>query len=215
MKKLSRIMALLLLTCGIAAVFSACNDNEHNKITDAYAKRCNVDKSEIDFTCYAEINGAHILMLNGLYADALSEEIVDGVVFYHSQIKTFDVYNKGKFYNLQEAFNNGLLNHTNLLTLRERYNPTVSGSDTAEYRLNVYDPNGYIIEPLKETYMAGENVIVKTEVLFDVDMITYLDGVSLGVQTAVLENDEYHWEYYFVMPSHDATLTFTLSGGMF
>ena len=214
MKKLLKVISLMLVVCCIATLFVACNNDEHDKITTAYAKQHNVDKSEISFTCYAEFGGTHVLMLNWVYPDALSEEIVHGVVFRHNQIKTFDVYNKGKFYSLQEAFNNGLLTHNNLLTLRDSYNPIIQGADDAEYSLTVYDPSGYIIEPLQETYKAGKNVTVKTVVLHDVDMIAYLDGVSLGSQTAVFENDEYHWEFYFVMPSHNATLTFTLSGGM-
>ena len=86
--------------------------------------------------------------------------------------------------------------------------------DDTEYKLTVNDPSGYIIEPLKESYRAGEKVTVKTQVLFDVDLIAYLDGVSLGSQTSVKENDEYHWEFYFDMPDHDAVLSFELSGGM-
>lgn len=214
MKKLSRLLTLLLVVCSIAVIFSACNSNDHDKITADYAKLKNVDKAEIDFTCYAEFDGTHVLMLNWDYPDALSEEIVHGVVFRHNQIKTFDVYNKGEFYSLQEAFNNGLLTHNNLVTLRDRYNPTVQGADDAEYSLTVYDPSGYIIEPLQEAYRAGENVTVKTDVFFDIDLIVYLDGVSVGSPRSVFENDEYHWEFYFVMPSHNATLTFTSSGGM-
>ena len=62
-------------------------------------------------------------MLNWVYPDALSEETVDGVVFHHDQIKTFDVYNNGKFYSLQDAVNSSLLTHDDLLKLRDIYNP--------------------------------------------------------------------------------------------
>lgn len=62
-------------------------------------------------------------MLNAMYPDALSSEIVDGVAFNHSQIKTFDVYSNGEFYSLQEAFDSGLITHDNLLKLRDIYNP--------------------------------------------------------------------------------------------
>lgn len=86
--------------------------------------------------------------------------------------------------------------------------------NTDVYSLTVQDHNDYLIEPLQKSYKAGENVTVKTEVLLDVDMIAYLDDVSLGSQRPVRENDEYHWEFYFVMPAHDAVLRFELSGGM-
>lgn len=123
MKNLKRLLPILLLVCCMAFAFTACTQDEHKTITTAYAKLHNVDKSEINFTCYIEFDGVHVLMLNGVYPDALSEETVDGVVFHHSQIKTFDVYSNGEFYSLQEAFDSGLIDHDNLLTLRNIYNP--------------------------------------------------------------------------------------------
>lgn len=123
MKIKKLLIPLLLLICCTVFAFTACAENEHKTITTAYAKLHNVDKSEISFTCYAEFDGVHILMLNVSYPDALSTETVDGVVFHHSQIKTFVVYSNGEFYSLQEAFDSGLINHDNLLTLRDIYNP--------------------------------------------------------------------------------------------
>ena len=112
----------MLICCCITILFAACG-NEHDKIAEDYAAMYGVDKSSVDFTCYGEFGGTHVIMFNRIYADALSTETVDGVTFKHSQIKTFDVYNGGNFYSLQEAFDNGLLTHANLLTLQSRYNP--------------------------------------------------------------------------------------------
>ena len=123
MKKILNTLSLILLVCCMTVAFTACTENEHKTITTAYAKLHNVGESEISFTCYAEFNGTHILILNAMYPDALSSEIVDGVEFNHSQIKTFDVYSNGEFYSLQEAFDSGLVTHNNLLTLRKIYNP--------------------------------------------------------------------------------------------
>lgn len=123
MKNLKRLLPIVLLAWCMAVAFTACNENEHNTIATAYAKLHNIDKSEINFTCYAEFDGVHVLMLNGMYPTALSEEIVDGIVFRHSEVKTFDVYSNGEFYSLQEAFDSCLVTHDNLLTLRDMYNP--------------------------------------------------------------------------------------------
>ncbi len=123
MRNLKGLLLALLLVCCTSFAFTACAENEHNAITAAYAKLHNVDESEISFTCYAEFNNTHILILNALYSDAFSSEIVDGVVFSHSQIKTFDVYNNGEFCSLQKAFDSGLVTHNNLLTLQKIYNP--------------------------------------------------------------------------------------------
>ena len=86
-----------------------------------------------------------------------------------------------------------------------------SGSD---YKLTVQDPNGYLIENLEARYKAGEEVTVKTEMLADGDLIAYLDGVSLGLETQILEKGVYYWEFYFTMPSKDAVLSFSLSDGL-
>lgn len=127
MKNLKRLLLILLLVCCMSMVFTACTENEHNEnehkaITTAYAKLHNVDESEISFTCYADFNGTHILIRNGMHMQAISYETVDGVEFQHSEIKTFDVYSNGEFYTLQEAFDSGLVTHKNLLTLRKIYN---------------------------------------------------------------------------------------------
>ena len=123
MKKLSRTMILLFLLSTFILIFSACSNNEHNKITKDYAKLGNISKSEVSFKCYGEFEDTHVIMFGGLYAQALSSEVVDGVTFYHSELKTFAVYNNGNFYSLHEAYDNGLLTHDNLLTLRDKYNP--------------------------------------------------------------------------------------------
>ena len=93
-------------------------------------------------------------------------------------------------------------------------NSNESNNSSIDYKLTVQDPNGYIIEELQEQYKAGEEVIVKTKTMSDVDLIAYLDGVSLGLETQKQEKGEYHWEFYFVMPAHDAILSFEFSDGL-
>ena len=122
MKKLLKIFPLMLLVCCIATICAACNNqDEHNKITADYAKLHNIDESYVSFRCYGEFDRTHVLLFDGMYAQALSSEIADGIVFCHSQVRTFNVYNDGNFYGLQEAFNKGLLTHDNLLTVRDNH----------------------------------------------------------------------------------------------
>ena len=127
MKKLVQITSLMLVFCCVVVLFVACNSGEHDRIKADYAKIHNLDKSSVEFTCYAEFDGSHVLMFNGVYPTALSSEIVDGVIFQHPCIQTFDVYHDGNFYSLQEAFDNGLLTHDDLVTLRDIYNPQYMG----------------------------------------------------------------------------------------
>ena len=89
-----------------------------------------------------------------------------------------------------------------------------NSNSSNDYKLTVQDPNGYVIEDLQDQYKAGDEVTVKTEMLDDVNLIAYLDGVSLGFETHVSEKDEYHCEFYFEMPSHDAVLSFRVYNGM-
>lgn len=84
-----------------------------------------------------------------------------------------------------------------------------SNNSASEHKLMVQDPNGYLIEDLQESYKAGDEVTVKTTMLSDVVLRAYLDGVSLGLETPVSEEGEYHCEFYFEMPSHDAVLSFS------
>ncbi|MCH5152103.1 MAG: hypothetical protein J1F65_05560 [Clostridiales bacterium] len=79
------------------------------------------------------------------------------------------------------------------------------------YKLTVQDPNGYLIENLEDRYEAGEEITVKTNMSHDEDLIVYLDGLSLGSETLIYEKGEYHREFYFKMPSHDAVLSLALS----
>ena len=82
-----------------------------------------------------------------------------------------------------------------------------------KYRLTVEDPNEYLIEKLKKRYAAGETVTVKTTILYDAGLSVYLDGVALDHGLGTSPDGYTHWEYYFVMPAHDAVLTFEVFGG--
>ena len=86
-------------------------------------------------------------------------------------------------------------------------------SSKNKYKLTVNDPEGILIEKLDKSYSAGTKVTVKTEIMDCGGIWAYLDGESLGNHTTVEENGQSHWEFYFVMPEHDAVLTFDVLGG--
>ena len=123
MKKVSRFLALLLFFVCVATVFVACNEqDEHTKIINAYAKLQKVDISSVEFTCYGEFGETHVGMFSGVALDVLTSETVDGVTFYYPTSIHYTACNSGKFYSLQEAFDNGLLTHENLVKL---YNASI------------------------------------------------------------------------------------------
>lgn len=83
-----------------------------------------------------------------------------------------------------------------------------------KYQLTVIDPSNLLIEPLKDSYKAGETVTVKVHILMDADIVAYLDGQDLGKYEVIEIDDVYtNWEFYFTMPDHDATLTFEIKDG--
>lgn len=88
------------------------------------------------------------------------------------------------------------------------------GCFSGSYRLSVEASYDYLIEKLDGYYEAGEKVTVKTVILTDTELIAYLDGVALESAMPIETNGEYtHWEFYFEMPDHDATLTFEARDG--
>lgn len=73
------------------------------------------------FKCYGRFGETYVLVPNGMFDEAITEEEVGGVVYRHSQVKYFTVYNNGVLYRLQEAYDSGLLSHNDLLLLQENY----------------------------------------------------------------------------------------------
>ena len=64
---------------------------------------------------------------------------------------------------------------------------------TAKYKLSIKnEPNIAVLSRLKTRYAAGEQVMVVTEVVLDADVEVFLNGQSIGKQTAVYtENGGY------------------------
>ncbi|MCH5148669.1 MAG: hypothetical protein J1G05_04835 [Clostridiales bacterium] len=126
---MKKVLAILCIVLGLLG-FCACEQNtegEQNKpdeIAVAYAELHNGKASDVVYDSYGEFDGTNVLIIsfkNAAVSDALNTEIVDGVDFHFSVLITFDVYRKGAFYTLQEAFNNKWLTHEDLLTVRSNH----------------------------------------------------------------------------------------------
>ena len=114
----------------------------------------------------------------------------------------------------------------NVVPTDSNNNSASSGSNgnenntVSEYKLTVEDKSGYltVIEELQEQYKAGEEVTVIAEMVEDVDLGLYLDGVFLGLGSKVHREIDSQWricwEFYFTMPSHDAALSFQIPDGL-
>lgn len=89
-----------------------------------------------------------------------------------------------------------------------------AASDIKSYSVTVEGGDEYLYENLSREYKEGERVVIKTHILTDVSLIVYMNGESLGSETAIKTGDRYtHWEYYFTMPGEDVTLTFEVKDG--
>lgn len=118
-----KIIAVLLAVMGLF-VFCACGQNESGEIKKAYAKLHDVPASDVNFKSYGEFDGTYVLIISCKGIDSatvLSSETVDGVDFHFHIGISFDVYRKGAFYTLQEAFDSGWLTHEDLLTVRSNH----------------------------------------------------------------------------------------------
>ena len=88
----------------------------------------------------------------------------------------------------------------------------VGCSNSKKYKLTVDDPNNFIIEKMNKEYFSGEKVIVKTSILYDVDLKLFLDDEFVCSQTVINDNGTYtHWEFYFTMPAKNAKISFKTS----
>ena len=114
------IMTLCLCSCTEYGKVSL-SQEKRSEIVSAYAQ-LNGSKEEFCFGCYGIFDETYVLLReSGMFLQATSEETVDGVTYYFGEIKSFIVYRDGEFCSLQEAFDKGLINHKNLITIKRNY----------------------------------------------------------------------------------------------
>ena len=98
MKKSLKALISFFALCCMFPLFNACkktcnNPKAHDKIATDYAKAYDVDKEYVRCKCFGNFNGTHVLIIDGVwgYASVITSESVDGVVFYHTCSRTFEV----------------------------------------------------------------------------------------------------------------------------
>ncbi len=80
-------------------------------------------------------------------------------------------------------------------------------ADVSGYRVKIENAEHFCEQP-KSIYNAGEEVIIKTEILCDAALEVFVDGESIGTGKPVKTGENYtHNEYRFTMPSHNVTVT--------
>lgn len=81
------------------------------------------------------------------------------------------------------------------------------------YKIEADDGDEYLYEKLKDSYVEGEHVTLKTRVFPDLQTTVYVNGRKIGTNKAAIELDseQAYWELDFVMPIGDVVLTFEIS----
>jgi len=139
MKKIVSVLIAVVAAVGLCFGVAGCKDENAN-LTEQERLELNIRKDYvifhelkkeeisykdviIDEYC-GEYNNAHavyITVTKFFYFGMEHEETVDGIKFVYPVINTITVYKDKSFYSLQEAFDNGLINHENLVKIAEKH----------------------------------------------------------------------------------------------
>lgn len=79
------------------------------------------------------------------------------------------------------------------------------------YNLEVVNNDGVILSfELKEKYLEGEDIFIRTEVVYNGVLQIYFDGVLVESRESNELGKFAYWDFLLVMPGHNATLEFKI-----
>lgn len=88
---------------------------------------------------------------------------------------------------------------------------------TGTFKLTIIDKHNFIFDKPSEneSYFAPNTIIkLHSYPILDADLEMYVNEEYHSKQTSVLINDEYFFEFTFIMPIENVTLTFKVNGGI-
>ena len=84
-----------------------------------------------------------------------------------------------------------------------------SGHQHHIHKLTIIDEDNFIYDKPAETSCESDTkIVMHSQPLIDVDLAMYINGEFHSIQNTIIVNDEYVWEYSFVMPGRDTTIEF-------
>lgn len=107
------------------AVITEIKTAYYNKHKDDFVSKYftyTVDDISLDY--YGEYNGAHIVYISAPcygYTTAIEERKIDGVKIVYPTGQTLKAYYDGSFYSLEAAFENGFIDHGNLVDISKNF----------------------------------------------------------------------------------------------
>ncbi len=81
---------------------------------------------------------------------------------------------------------------------------------TESYKLDVIDNDNYLLnkQDLDKSYKPGTLITIKANVIIDVDLAMYVNGIFYSIQTVVMTDDGNIWQYQFTMPNEETKVEF-------
>ena len=82
-----------------------------------------IGSKDLRLTVYGKYIGTSVMFIDGpwYYQDVITTETVGGVEFVYGSSRTLTAYNGGRFYSLEQAYENQLLTYDDLLDIKSKY----------------------------------------------------------------------------------------------
>lgn len=89
---------------------------------DYNEKYCPEDPRYFVFECYGIYNECiPVMMDGGYYTNIVTTQTIAGIDFTYPNSRVIEVWKKGEFYSLQEAYDNGYIDEKELSQIKEAY----------------------------------------------------------------------------------------------
>lgn len=84
-----------------------------------------------------------------------------------------------------------------------------SGHEHHIFKLTIIDEDNLIYDKPTETSCESDTkIVMHSRPIMDADLAMYINGEFHSIQNTIIVNDEYVWEYSFIMPERDTTIEF-------
>lgn len=84
-----------------------------------------------------------------------------------------------------------------------------SGHQHHIFKLTIIDEDNLIYDKPTETSCESDTkIVMHSRPIMDADLAMYINGEFHSMQNTIIVNDEYVWEYSFIMPERDTTIEF-------
>ena len=115
-KRLDALEGKPVLDKEIEAEIRTAYYNLYKDAFDEYA----LSEDDMSLRYYGKFSNSYVMFIDSIlsiFPSVVSPEVIEGVTFEYGDPQRFEVYCNGKFYAVQQAYDNGLLTHDNLVDI--------------------------------------------------------------------------------------------------